>query len=60
MKGKTVVCPWPDGVRARYAAADLNALALEGGTAAWRAAGLPMESGETKMLEPPEDVYYKS
>jgi len=28
-------------------------------TAAWRAAGLPMEAGETRMLEPPEDVYYK-
>ena len=33
--------------------------ALEGGTAAWRAAGLPLEAGETRMLEPPEDVYYK-
>ena len=32
---------------------------LEGGTAAWRAAGLPMEAGETRMLEPPEDVWYK-
>ncbi|HEX2651485.1 MAG TPA: rhodanese-like domain-containing protein [Burkholderiales bacterium] len=59
LKGKTVVCTSPDGVLARYAATDLNALALEGGTAAWRAAGLPMESGEANMLEPPEDVYYK-
>ena len=33
--------------------------ALEGGTEAWRAAGLPLERGETRMLEPPEDVYYK-
>ena len=60
-----VVCTSADGLLARYAAADLAALlgrevrALEGGTEAWRAAGLPMESGETKMLEPPEDVYYK-
>ena len=60
-----VACTSPDGLLARFAAADLSALlkrdvpALEGGTAAWRAAGLPLEAGETKMLEPPEDVYYK-
>ena len=60
-----LACTSPDGLLARYAAADLSALlkrdvpALEGGTAAWRAAGLPMETGETRMLEPPEDVYYK-
>jgi rhodanese-related sulfurtransferase len=64
LKSKPVVCTSPDGLLARYAAADLAALgcdarALEGGTAAWRAAGLPMEDGETRMLEPPEDVYYK-
>lgn len=58
-KGKTVVCTSPDGVLARYAAADLDGAALEGGTSAWRAAGLPLEAGEAKMLEPPEDVYYK-
>ena len=60
-----VACTSPDGVLARYAAADLAALlkrevpALDGGTAAWKAAGLPMQAGETRMLEPPEDVYYK-
>ena len=60
-----VVCTSPDGLLARYAAADLSSAlgrevrALEGGTRAWRAAGLPLESGETRMLEPPEDVYYK-
>jgi rhodanese-related sulfurtransferase len=60
-----LACTSPDGLLARYAAADLSALlkrdvpALEGGTAAWRAAGLPMETGATRMLEPPEDVYYK-
>ena len=64
LKGKAVVCTSPDGVLARFAAADLVALgvearALEGGTAAWRAAGLALETGETVMLEPPEDVYYK-
>jgi rhodanese-related sulfurtransferase/predicted metal-dependent enzyme (double-stranded beta helix superfamily) len=60
-----VVCTSPDGLLARYAAADLTALlrrevrALEGGTAAWQAAGFSLEAGETRMLEPPEDVYYK-
>jgi rhodanese-related sulfurtransferase/predicted metal-dependent enzyme (double-stranded beta helix superfamily) len=61
-----VVCTSPDGVLARFAAADLSGLlkrdvaALEGGTQAWKAAGLPMEAGETRMLEPPaEDVWYK-
>jgi rhodanese-related sulfurtransferase/predicted metal-dependent enzyme (double-stranded beta helix superfamily) len=61
---KSIVCTSPDGVLARFAAADLallgrEARALEGGTGAWRAAGLPLEHGETRMLEPPEDVYYK-
>jgi rhodanese-related sulfurtransferase/predicted metal-dependent enzyme (double-stranded beta helix superfamily) len=60
-----MACTSPDGLLARFAAADLSALlkrdvpALEGGTEAWRAAGLPIETGETRMLEPPEDVYYK-
>jgi len=60
-----VVCTSPDGMLARFAAADLSellkreVLALEGGTAAWRKAGLPMEAGETRLLDPPEDVYYK-
>jgi rhodanese-related sulfurtransferase/predicted metal-dependent enzyme (double-stranded beta helix superfamily) len=61
-----VVCTSLDGVLARFAAADLSSLlkrevaALEGGTQTWKAAGLPMETGETRMLEPPaEDVWYK-
>jgi rhodanese-related sulfurtransferase/predicted metal-dependent enzyme (double-stranded beta helix superfamily) len=63
-KSLPIVCTSPDGVLARFAAADLatlgcDARALEDGTAAWRAAGLPLEAGETRMLEPPEDVYYK-
>jgi rhodanese-related sulfurtransferase len=63
--GKEIACTSPDGRLARYAAAELSILlkrdipALEGGTDAWRAAGLPLEAGETRMLEPPEDVYYK-
>jgi len=62
---EAIVCTSPDGLLAQYAAADLAALlgreaaALEGGTAAWREAGLPLEQGETRMLESPEDVYYK-
>ena len=64
-RSKAIACTSPDGLLARYAAADLSALlkrdvpALDGGTAAWKAAGLPVETGETRMLEPPEDVYYK-
>jgi len=61
----SIVCTSPDGVLARYAASDLAQLlrrevhALEGGTNAWRAAGLPLETGESRMLDAPEDVYYK-
>ena len=64
-KSKAIACTSPDGLLARYAAADLTALlkrdvpALEGGTAAWKSAGLPLEAGATRLLEPPEDVYYK-
>ena len=54
------------GVLAHFAAQDLQALrdqttyevwVLEGGTAAWIAAGLPIESGETRMLSPRIDRY---
>jgi rhodanese-related sulfurtransferase/predicted metal-dependent enzyme (double-stranded beta helix superfamily) len=64
-KALCIACTSPDGLLARYAAADLAGLlgrevhALDGGTDAWRAAGLSLERGETRMLEPPEDVYYK-
>jgi rhodanese-related sulfurtransferase len=62
---KSIVCTSPDGLLARFAAADLAVLlgqevpALAGGTDAWRAAGLALESGDTRMLDAPEDVYYK-
>jgi rhodanese-related sulfurtransferase/predicted metal-dependent enzyme (double-stranded beta helix superfamily) len=64
LRNVPVVCTSPDALLAHYAAADLaahgiDARVLQGGTAAWRAAGLPMETGETRMLEPAEDVYYK-
>ena len=61
----TVVCTSPDGTLARFAAADLANLTtapvrvLAGGTDAWRACGLPVETGLTNMWEPNEDVYYK-
>ncbi|MFT4268428.1 MAG: rhodanese-like domain-containing protein [Xenophilus sp.] len=52
---------------ARFAAADLavapdrpdpvEVLVLEGGNAAWRAAGLPQEEGATSLLHPAEDVW---
>lgn len=50
---------------AELGAFDLAALAkgevraLEGGTAAWRAAGLPLTSGTEHMMCEPEDVWYR-
>jgi len=51
------------GTLAKFAAADLGALTerpvkvLEGGTAAWIAAGLSVETGETSLLSPRIDRY---
>jgi rhodanese-related sulfurtransferase len=49
-----------DGVLARYAAAELSARrpvkALAGGTAAWKAAGLPFETGMGPLACEPDDV----
>ena len=48
---------------ARFAAQDIEALTrsevwvLEGGTAAWAAAGLPVESGDTRLLSQRVDRY---
>jgi rhodanese-related sulfurtransferase len=58
----TVVFTSADGILARLAAADVrktasvSVLALEGGTAAWREAGLPMERGATRMATSPDDI----
>jgi rhodanese-related sulfurtransferase len=58
----TVVFTSSDGMLARLAAADAKAmaaapmLALEGGTAAWRSAGYPLEQGATRMATAPDDV----
>ena len=57
-----VVFTSTDGVLARLAAAEwtgvssIPVLALEGGTAAWRAAGFPLEPGATRMACAPDDV----
>jgi rhodanese-related sulfurtransferase len=49
-----------DGAIARYAAAELRTRrplkALAGGTAAWRAAGLPVETGMGPLASEPDDV----
>lgn len=58
----TVVFTSSDGRLAALASADAAGLrtapvfALEGGTAAWRASGLPLESGETRMATAPDDI----
>jgi rhodanese-related sulfurtransferase len=49
-----------DGAIARFAAAELRsrrpAAVLAGGSAAWRAAGLPLETGLDKLADEPDDV----
>jgi rhodanese-related sulfurtransferase len=55
----------PDGVLAELAALDAAALTgtrvevLQGGTAAWQAAGLPLEHGGTRLAAATDDVYYR-
>jgi rhodanese-related sulfurtransferase/predicted metal-dependent enzyme (double-stranded beta helix superfamily) len=55
----------PDGVLAQFAALDAKALTdvpvsvLASGTRAWKAAGLPLESGSTHLASETDDVYYK-
>jgi rhodanese-related sulfurtransferase len=62
---KRLVFTSPDGVLARLAALDAAALTeipvavLRGGTAAWSAAGFPLESGTTRLASETDDVYYK-
>jgi rhodanese-related sulfurtransferase len=49
-----------DGAIARFAAAEIGARrpvkVLTGGTAAWKAAGLPFETGIGKLADEPDDV----
>ncbi|MGA8052230.1 MAG: rhodanese-like domain-containing protein, partial [Burkholderiales bacterium] len=49
----------PDGVLAQLAAKETGGAALAGGTAAWKAAGLPLEGGATRMACEADDVYYR-
>jgi rhodanese-related sulfurtransferase len=63
--GRRLVLTSCDGALARYAAADLAALTdrpraiLSGGTAAWQAAGLPIERGVVNATEDVDDVYIR-
>jgi rhodanese-related sulfurtransferase len=54
----TTVLTSPDGALARLAAVELDgpALALDGGTQAWIAAGLALEAGATRMAHTADDV----
>jgi len=49
-----------DGTIARFAAAELRTLrpvkVLAGGTAAWQAAGLPLETGMSRLANEPDDL----
>ncbi len=55
-----VVLTSEDGRIARYAASELRSrrpvTVLAGGTAAWKAAGLPLETGMGKLASEPDDV----
>lgn len=60
-----VVAAAPDENHARFAAAEIARLTgretrvLDGGTAAWRAAGLPVETGQERWADQPDDIWYK-
>lgn len=59
---RPLVLTSPDGRLAALAAAELagagrQVSVLEGGTAAWRAVGLPLETGETALLHAADDVW---
>jgi 3-mercaptopyruvate sulfurtransferase SseA len=55
----------PDAIIARLAAPAAARLTqtpvavLRGGTAAWRAAGLPLEAGMTRLADTSDDVWYR-
>jgi rhodanese-related sulfurtransferase len=63
---KRLVFTSSDGVLARFAAKDAMRLTsapievLEGGTAAWTAAGYPLESGTARFTGPTDDMTYKA
>jgi rhodanese-related sulfurtransferase len=61
--GRSIVLTSPDGTLAAFAAHDLRSEAgsaprvLAGGTSAWVAAGLPIETGLSRAASEPDDVY---
>lgn len=61
-----LVCTSPDGILAAYAASDISELTdrpvrvLDGGTAAWQAAGLPVAQGFENMADQNNDIQYKA
>jgi rhodanese-related sulfurtransferase len=60
---KRIVTTCDSGLLARFAAADVQSLtdvpvaALEGGQAAWAAAGRPLQAGDERLLSPRIDRY---
>jgi rhodanese-related sulfurtransferase len=60
---QAIVLTSPDGALATLAAAELQAITsvtvmtLAGGTRAWVAAGLPLETGATRMADQADDVH---
>jgi rhodanese-related sulfurtransferase len=62
---KLLVLTSPDGIIARLAAPEAAQCTrapikvLQGGTDAWRAAGLPMESGMSHVADTTDDVWYR-
>jgi rhodanese-related sulfurtransferase len=64
-QGRTLVFTSRDGALARFAAADAQALTqtpvrcLDGGTAAWRAAGLPLTDGDLLWADEHDDEWYR-
>ena len=63
---RQIVLVSPDGEiaalaapEAQEAAGDLKVSVLAGGMKAWRDAGLAIETGHTKMADPPTDVWYR-
>jgi len=61
-KTDTIIFTSPDGLLAGLTARDCrgNVRALTGGTAAWIAAGLPLESGTSRLANAPDDIRLKA
>jgi rhodanese-related sulfurtransferase len=64
-RAQRLVVTCGDGLASTLAAATLRDLGytavsvLDGGTGAWAAAGLPLETGRTRLLDEPDDVVQK-